>query len=391
MLPFSLDALDKAALERACAEKWSEGPRLDFKRDLPGRDNSAKNEFLKDVAAMANADGGDLVYGIEEAEGAASVLAPITAESSDDVSRRLGQMLDSSIEPRVSGIQIKAVPTEPGYCLVVRVPPSYDGPHRYSVDGKSRFVLRNNTHTPEMSYDQLRDAFGRRASLLNRAGEFIANRGINAAGNNCTYLNNPAALWVVHVVPLAGIAGRISIDIAKLDTDYLGFAFEERTSWTRTPNWNGLAIHESGEPNTAKHVVQVFRNGSVESVRVAATDYYAPHHVVPAIWIADHLNKVLTKYAAQAVKWGISGPGVLGLTLTNASGTALADAERSFTHTLLPEQNLAFEPVMLEEVSQVQAPYKLIRPLMDVIFQSYGISRCAFYDADGNWVGQRSH
>jgi len=37
-----------------------------------------KAEFLKDVCAFANADGGDLIYGIDEEDGKASALTPIT-------------------------------------------------------------------------------------------------------------------------------------------------------------------------------------------------------------------------------------------------------------------------------------------------------------------------
>lgn len=43
-----------------------ESRTLEYKRDLPDpKDRDSKREFLGDVTSFANAQGGDIVYGIE--------------------------------------------------------------------------------------------------------------------------------------------------------------------------------------------------------------------------------------------------------------------------------------------------------------------------------------
>lgn len=61
MILSELEEIDAAALAQLCVDQCPESDSLDFKRAI-GR----PEELLKDVSAMANSSGGDLVYGIEE-------------------------------------------------------------------------------------------------------------------------------------------------------------------------------------------------------------------------------------------------------------------------------------------------------------------------------------
>lgn len=91
MLLESLDQLNADLLRKLCDDQCPESDTLDFKRDLPGGLDKDKQELLKDVCSLANTDGGDLVYGIEEKAGAAAVLKPIASELADAAKRRIFQ------------------------------------------------------------------------------------------------------------------------------------------------------------------------------------------------------------------------------------------------------------------------------------------------------------
>ena len=123
MLPSPLDSVTSKYLEDLCNSRTPETQTLEFKSELPGRDSKARNDFLKDVSAIANAQGGDLIYGVQEEDGCAITLIPITGESLDEAKRRLGQILDAGIEPRIIGLQFKDVPVAGGYILLLRVHP----------------------------------------------------------------------------------------------------------------------------------------------------------------------------------------------------------------------------------------------------------------------------
>ena len=170
-----LDQLDAGQLQQICAQQWQESQTLDFKSQLPTPDSRGRQEFMKDVCAMANAEGGDLVYGVSESNGAADCVVPIVSTNVDAEMRRLNQLF-AGIEPRVQGVRFKRVDVGNGFVLVVRVPFSFDGPHRFSVNNASRFVMRNGTHTSDLTYDQLRSASDRSATLSERARRFRIDR-----------------------------------------------------------------------------------------------------------------------------------------------------------------------------------------------------------------------
>src|SRR6267378_4507497 len=99
------EPLDEARIVEICGQRTSESQTLDFKQTLPGSSDRERSEFLKDICALANADGGDLVYGITEAAGQATAPDPITGEAPDAAKRRLAQVADAGLEPRVVGLQ----------------------------------------------------------------------------------------------------------------------------------------------------------------------------------------------------------------------------------------------------------------------------------------------
>src|SRR5687768_16912032 len=116
-----------------------EGQTLEFKKALPEPSDKGKAEFLKDVTALANADGGQIVFGINEKAGKAYSLEPLALEDRDHEQRRLLQILESQIEPRITGLKLEWVEIEARSYCVVSVPRSYAAPHRCFHNGQTRF------------------------------------------------------------------------------------------------------------------------------------------------------------------------------------------------------------------------------------------------------------
>src|SRR5947207_7385913 len=91
----------------------AESRELEFKERLGKSDEDVK-EFLKDVSAMANATGGDLIYGIvqdidENGNSVAKSIQGITVENADDVILRLDNLIRDCLKPRLLGIRIQPV------------------------------------------------------------------------------------------------------------------------------------------------------------------------------------------------------------------------------------------------------------------------------------------
>ncbi len=115
MINVSLKQIDKAIIESLISNEVRESRTLDYKEKLPGGKNEDKKEFLADVSAMANAAGGDIVYGIAEKReegrptGIAETISVLGGVNLDAESLRLESIIRDGLDPRINGIQFWAV------------------------------------------------------------------------------------------------------------------------------------------------------------------------------------------------------------------------------------------------------------------------------------------
>ena len=390
MLLDQLESLNEAKLQKLCDESYEESVTLDFKRELPGTSDKDKQEFLKDVCAFANADGGDLVYGITEQSGVAKLLSPIAnvTETSDAAKRRLGQVLERGLEPRIQGALFYPIQTAGGYILVVRVPASFDGPHRYLFDGQSKFVMRNGTHTSELSYDQLRWAFDRTATLGERARQFRSNR-LQAVVEGKTWRPMTAGpICAVHLIPIASMSGRKSIDIRALYYDYVRFISPDWGGGSRTLNLDGLVIHlGESNGNGALAFTQVFRSGALEALRHGGWATEPKKRSIPSSTITTFFRDTILKFIKDGKSFGFTGQAVIGAALLFADGyeLGLPSALNSGYRPIADRDHLILPEVWLDSID-VEDPDSVVRPLLDMLWQSFGVERCHSYDKQGVWT-----
>lgn len=84
-----------------------EGDRLEYKRDMYGRDDESRRELLRDVTALANHRGGHLLIGIDEDdEGAAREVVGIEP---DDHAAWIRSLTLSSVDERIIGLSVYEV------------------------------------------------------------------------------------------------------------------------------------------------------------------------------------------------------------------------------------------------------------------------------------------
>ena len=114
------EAIDEAALQALQANGVTEGPTLEFKRDPYGNSDDSKKEFLKDLSALANTLGGHLAIGVDETDGAAGAITPIFGDPDAEL-QRLENIARDSIQPRIIGLRVRAVPVSGGFVVVHQV------------------------------------------------------------------------------------------------------------------------------------------------------------------------------------------------------------------------------------------------------------------------------
>ena len=86
---------------------------------------------------------------------------------------RIEQILSTGIEPRIPGLQIRAVPLSAGsHAILIRAPKSWRRPHRVCFDKWHKFWVRNSAGSHEASMDELRHLFTSTGSAVERARAF---------------------------------------------------------------------------------------------------------------------------------------------------------------------------------------------------------------------------
>lgn len=395
MLLERLDTLTEQRLQELCDERCPESGTLDFKRALPATGDDDRAEFLKDVCAFANSNGGDLVYGIADKNGVAERIHPITAEPADAAKRRLGQVLDARVEPRIQGLQFHPIEVTGGYVLVLRVPASFDGPHRHQHKDFHRFVMRNGTHTSDFTYDQLRSAFDRTATLAERARQFINTRTESIIGGKIWRRMRNGPLCVAHLVPISAMAGRTTIDVKALHSDFTAFMFSDWGGGSRTLNLDGLVVHPGEartEPPTA--YTQIFRSGAFESVRYGGMLHIeddAHNRAIPSTTVTAYYREATTMFLAAAKRFGYSGPAVFRCALLQIDGYELAVGGRysQVRKAYADRPDLLLPDVWIEDIAADVDIDAILRPMMDILWQAFNVERCLEYGQDGTWAPRR--
>ncbi len=166
MLAHRLSELNEAHLLDLGASQIPESISLEFKRQLDLSSPKEKAEAAKDVSALANTIGGQILYGVDEvtlADGStvASSLCPLTDGT---LKSRLEDVLLASIHPRPQ-LRLRDVPVAGGHVLVVEVYPGLAG-DLYMVTGfkEYRFYLRSEQRTAPMTEPEVRERYARIAA-----------------------------------------------------------------------------------------------------------------------------------------------------------------------------------------------------------------------------------
>lgn len=152
----SLDELSLNDILVLVESRIPEGPHLEYKREPYGCRPQDRGEMLRDIVALANADGRYLIIGIDEDRaGRASSIVPV--DNPQAVVQSMRQTCLDCISDRIEGLEIEAFETDPGEGLVVvRVPKSEHRPHMTTLYHRTEFVRRYGTDKRAMTIGEIR-------------------------------------------------------------------------------------------------------------------------------------------------------------------------------------------------------------------------------------------
>ena len=183
MIPKRLDDIAEQDLVALISNGVREGRTIDYKRELPGKSDGDKKEFLADASSFANTAAGDLVFGMDEDQGLPTQVTGVQAAELDLEVRRLESILAAGLSPRIR-YAMRVVSTDGGQrVLVMRVERSWIGPHRVIFQGHDKFYGRNSAGKYPLDVNELRGAFTLSSTAIERIRAFRTDRIIALANN----------------------------------------------------------------------------------------------------------------------------------------------------------------------------------------------------------------
>ncbi len=371
-----------------------EGPNIDYKRDLYGNSDEDKKELLKDVSSFANSFGGHLIIGMKEVNGVPTEISGLRNINPDQEILRITNLTRDGIEPRITGLKIKSIPLESNnYVLVIRIPRSWNPPHRVSARNINRFYIRNSGGTHEVSVDELRSLFIVSSSINDKIRAFRRERlsmlSVDEGPVKISHEEHGGRL-VLHIVPFSAFSHNQSLDIRQIFSNHQ--SFRPLTSMGMTPqfNFDGVINYRGGDP--CYGYTQIFRNGIVEATKAGIARIYNEGKNIPSLDFEKWIFEVLSGYLNGLRSMDVPPPLVVMISLQDISGASLGVGSDiwnvdnpvpfKFSELLLPE-------IIIEDYGTEQDYQRFMRPAFDTLWNAAGYSESKYFDEDNLWVGRR--
>jgi len=383
------DSINEQDLVELIDGQVPENLLLEYKLTCYGARDKDKHEFLKDVSALANSQGGHLILGIKESEGLPDSLEGVGADIDiDDEITRMEQILHSGLEPKITGHRIGRIQVNSERDLIViRVSRSWNSPHRVISKNSNRFYIRHSAGVHEPSTGELRNLFNQSDSALNKARNFREERISFIANRNGIPPLEGGGRLIIHIVPIAAFSGVISINMDDANTNHLNFAPMSDTGSIPRFNVYGFINKSSGDDNLG--YTQLFRNGIIEATMARIIDTSKTGDYIPGIFLENKIFLQLDRYVNGLRELGVPPPLVVMITLEGVLDVQYVvntDTAR-YRNSAFPISTVILPECLIEQYGQTRDYHKAIRPAFDALWNAAGLSRAGSFSDRGEWVG----
>jgi hypothetical protein len=393
-----LDQINEAQLQNLIDGQASETQIIEYKRDAYGNADRDHAEFLADISSFANTVGGDIVIGMAAAKGIPAGFSPLSVIPDTEI-LRLENIARSGLQPRIANLAIRAMSVSGGCALLIRVPRSYNPPHRIvrQGTGQGRFYARSSNGKYEPNVDELRLLFTRAPYLADRLRNFRIDRVAKIAANDGIVPLLDSRALVLHVIPFSGFDTRLTLPLGRNIHWYNTFPppLSSYPSQFRI-NVDGLLTLSNSEANARAHraYAQIFHSGIVEAVAssflMGDGTRQNPYRLT-AMRTEACIVKSSHTYLQALLALGCQPPfavlvsliGVKDIPYSFTMGNSLFEDEAG----MLDRDQFHFSEAIIEDVPPDPYAYaQMLRPLLDETANAAGRPNTATFDQAGKFA-----
>jgi hypothetical protein len=395
MLPTDLESATAEHVRSLIEDEAEENLRLEFKAEQPGTSTDERREMLYDIAAMANADGGDLIYGIadrrdqeNQSTGIADKIQGWTWSNPQSEITRIENLIRDSIAPRLSGVQIKFVSTGRGDVLIVRIPRSWSGPHMVTFHSVNKFYARNSTSKFPMDVYQVAQAFAQSRYLGERISEWRHRRISLLMQNETPIQLQGSSLLVIHFIPASAIVAssrasdwvipqELKQSIRTIGSRSIGETRYNSNGFVMFPGWNG---ENSGG------YTQIFRNGILEYVNSEMLNHPPDrqgNRVIPSLLLEQEIVLAFENAFLLLANLGVATPVFMTVSFLRVRGLIMPQGSRwIMSPRKFTDDNVLTPDVQIDDARDERPYPNVLLPLINSIWQAAGQERTPYFQND---------
>lgn len=386
-LPF--DSIDEKALQDLIENEVRESIVLDFKRDLPGKSDEDKREFLRDVTAFANAEGGDLIFGMAEDDGVAKDLVGLDAKGIDDETLRLNNLLRDGVDPRIHGLNMEPVPLENGrQALKIRIPKSLEAPHLVQLGNYRQFWIRNPSGKHSMSATEVKATVMRTQDWKQRAEEWRTSRVEAIDSQNGPVLMETGPCLHIHFVPLPIAEEILSLSSKSIRTQLIKLVPEGIQAWNSRMTFDGFLVARDLPGSTDKNYwYWLWHHGGRAEFVLTMFPYKNPQTQRQSISgeeVETRIHEALLGFLHARHMMQTQGPFLMLISLTGFEDLSLSSKDPSMDIFCPPlfDRHAYFIPGLLAEDTPPDL-WKLLSPAINRLWQAAGRTKSPYLNDDG--------
>jgi hypothetical protein len=387
LLGTPVNKLQPADIDRLLTGKIQESRTLDYKRELNLSQDKDRKEFLYDIAAMSNTEGGCLIYGINELlddegqnTGIPDSVVGVSFTNIDKLVQQIEDLVQTCTDPKITGLEIQHINISDLIVLVIGVPKNFGLPIMVTFKGSNKFYKRRNTGKYPVDVLELSAMFSSKHNLKSFAENFRQFR-IEKSRSYGIFPNlHITGGLFIHVIPYNFDDGAL-LDLSELPNDVatkmrpIGQAF----GYNALYNFDGYVTYKSRQ-NLVYSYCQLFRSGAYEVFSSDVFHLYktAANENIFHANAQDLCKDILEQFnfIAEITRiFDVQSPFMVSISFINIKNAVISYGT-NWSKPFMSEDLIL--PAVL--VPSFDADYKSrLRPLFDIIWQSVGESRCRYF------------
>lgn len=392
-----IDDLTEADIQRLVDNAIPESKILDYKAEIKLGNDEEKKEFLADITAFANTEGGVIIFGIEENKdssgkntGLPGNIVGIAESNQDQLIQRIEDTVRSNTDPKINKVGIKLVNVNGKKVLVIGVTKFIGLPHMMTFKSSNKFYKRRNTGKYLLDTNELNELFMNNYLLKERASNFVRERIIDVRNGLCYPNLDVEGSFFLHIIPI-GHLGENIIDLTNFDEiDFYKLRLRPLTvgGWDSHFNFDGFATFTTNNLGVIHSYTQLFRDGSVE--------FYTTHFQlknndtsqIQGAHIEEYVYASIKKIFEVYEKLQIEPPFAIFINLFDTSNSSLIGYLRMFDYQSphINRTNVVLPSVIINSTDLDL--WKVLKPVFDILWQAGGLPQSPYYNKDGTRKNQ---